>query len=211
MANSDLTDVLEPAVEAGQAETVDESAVGSSSDNAAAGSRHVSISVRALAVGAVVIGFLAAIGTMTWLYLGVKAEFDDQARRAADSAHAEQISLDYAVNAAVMDYKDLGPWKQNLVKNMTPELKEKLTKAAIAMEQILLPLQWSSTASPIAAKVRSVDNGVYIVDAFVSVMTKTVQAGENLQSTATYSITVDSNNEWQISDVGGIAAAVENK
>ena len=132
-------------------------------------------------------------------------------RQAANSSHAEQIALDYAVNAAVMDYKDLGPWKQNLVKGTTPELNDKLTKAATAMEQILLPLQWSSTAKPLAAKVRSDDNGVYVVDAFVGVMTKTVQAADTLQSTATYSITIDSNNAWKISDVGGIGSVVADK
>lgn len=42
------------------------------------------------------------------------------------------------------------------------------------------------------------DNGVYVVDAFVSVMTKTVQATDRLQTTATYSVTIDSNNAWKI-------------
>jgi hypothetical protein len=148
---------------------------------------------------------------MTWLYLGATTRLDEQARQAGNNKHAEQIALDYAVNAAIMDYKDLGPWKQNLVKGTTPELGDKLTKAGSAMEQILLPLQWSSIAHPLAAKVRSSDNGVYVVDAFVSVMTKTVQAADSLQSTATYSITIDSNNAWKISDVGGIAAVVGSK
>jgi len=42
------------------------------------------------------------------------------------------------------------------------------------------------------------------VDSFVSVQTKTIQAPDALQSTATYSTTIDSNNNWQITDVGGI-------
>lgn len=45
---------------------------------------------------------------------------------------------------------------------------------ATAMEQILLPLQWTSSAKPLAAKVRSHDNGIYVVDAFVGVMAKTL-------------------------------------
>ncbi len=44
---------------------------------------------------------------------------------------------------------------------------------------------------------------IYVVDSFVSVQTKTVQAPEALQSTATYSTTIDSNNNWLITDVGG--------
>jgi Mce-associated membrane protein len=173
--------------------------------------RRISVSIRALAVSTLVVALIAATGVMTWLYLGATARFDDQARQGGDITHAEHIAQDYAVNAAIMDYKDLGPWKQNLVKGTTPELSEKLSKAAVAMEQILLPLQWSSTAQPLAAKVRTHQNGVYVVDAFVSVMTKTVQAADNLQSTATYSVTIDSNNAWKISDVGGIASAVGQK
>jgi Mce-associated membrane protein len=173
--------------------------------------RRVSVSVRALVAGVVIFGLIAATGVMTWLYLGATTKLDQQSQQASDYKRAEQISLDYAVNAAVMDYKDLGPWKNNLVKGATPELKEKLSKAGTAMEQILTPLEWISTAKPLTAKVRQSNNGVYVVDAFVGVMTKTVQARDSLQSTATYSITVDSNHDWQISDVGGIAGVLGEK
>src|SRR5882757_4187775 len=173
--------------------------------------RRVSISVRALAIATVIVALVAATGVMTWLYLGARTTLDHQNGQASDNRRAEQIALDYAVNAAVMDYKDLAPWKQKLVAGTTRELNAKLTEASAAMEQILLPLQWSSTAQPIAAKLRSSDNGVYVVDAFVSVMTKTVQAADSLQSTATYTVTIDSNNSWQISDVGGITSAVAPK
>lgn len=173
--------------------------------------RRVSVSVRALLVGAVIFGLAVAAAVMTWLYLGATTKLDQQAQKASNYKRAEQISLDYAVNAAIMDYKDLGPWKANLVKGTTPELKEKLSKAGNAMEQILTPLQWISTAKPLSAKVRQDNNGVYVVDAFVGVMTKTVQAPDSLQSTATYSITVDSNHDWQISDVGGIAGVLGEK
>jgi hypothetical protein len=173
--------------------------------------RSISVSVRTLMVGAVIAVLAVALAVMAWMYMGARTQIADNARAADNMRHAEQIATDYSVNAAVMDYKDLGPWKQNLVKGTTPELKEKLTQAATAMEQILLPLQWSSGAQPLAAKVRSSTNGVYVVDAFVSVMTKTVQSAEELQSTATYTVTIDSNNAWQISDVGGIATAVGEK
>jgi hypothetical protein len=75
----------------------------------------------------------------------------------------------------------------------------------------LVPLQWNSTAQPLAAKVRSNAGSVYVVDSFVSVLTKTAQGPEPLQSTATYSITIDSNKDWQITDVGGIGSAIAGK
>lgn len=184
------------------------------SDDAASKPRSrlsISVSVRTLLVGLVITVLVIALGGMAWMYMGARTQLVDNARAADNVQRAEQIATDYSVNAAIMDYQDLGPWKQNLVKGTTPELTEKLTEAATAMEQILLPLQWSSGAQPLAAKVRSSTNGVYIVDAFVSVMTKTVQSAEELQSTATYTVTIDSNNSWQITDVGGIATAVGEK
>ena len=79
------------------------------------------------------------------------------------------------------------------------------------MEQILVPLQWNSTSKPLAAKVHSSSGRVYVVDSFVSVLTKTAQSAEPLQSTATYSVTIDSSKDWQITDVGGIGAAVKGR
>lgn len=210
-ANSIATAESETSDETGDFKTADESVTGDAPQKPTRTGRRVSVSVRTLLVGTVIVSLVAVVGVMTWLYFGTRTKLDDQTRQADDSRHAEQISLDYAVNAAIMDYQDLGPWKESLVKNTTPELTEKLTKAATAMEQLLLPLKWNSSAKPLAAKVRSHDNGVYVVDAFVSVMTKTVQATDSLQSTATYSITVDSNNAWHITDVGGIASAVGGK
>jgi Mce-associated membrane protein len=167
-----------------------------------------SIRVRSVVVGAIVVVLIGAVAVLGWLYYGAKAELDANAAQAANDRHAEEVALDYAVNAAAMDFKDLAAWKVRLVEGTSPELTEKLSKAADSMEQILVPLQWNSTAKPLVAKVRSHEGGIYVVDAFVSVLTKTVQAPEGLQSTATYSITLDGNNNWQITDVGGIDAVM---
>lgn len=172
---------------------------------------QASISVRALLAVGLIAALLAGVGVMTWLYIGAKRELDQQAREAADTKRAEKIALDYATNAAAMNFKDLPAWKVKLVAGTSPELKERLSAAADQMEQILVPLQWDSTARPLSAKVRSKVGGAYIVDAFVSVMTKTAQGPDPLQSTATYSVTIDSEKNWQITDVGGIGAAVEGR
>jgi Mce-associated membrane protein len=172
---------------------------------------RISVSIRTLVVATLIAGVLASAGVPTWLYIGAKARLDEQARQAANNGHAERIALDYAVDAAKINVQDMDTWKKNLVKGTTPELKEKLSSAAKAMDQILVPMQWNSTAIPLAAKVRSNTNGIYVVDAFVGVQTKTVQAPDGLQSTATYSITIDTSHDWQISDVGGIGTAVGQK
>lgn len=168
--------------------------------------RQISVSLRALVVGAVVTTLVVGIGVLGWLYRDARSQLDAQRRQAADNQHAQQIALDYAVNAARMDFRDLSSWKARLVAGTSPELTAKLTEAADSMEQILAPLQWESTAKPLTAAVRSNTGGVYVVDSFVSVLTKTTQAPDGLQSTATYSVTIDSGREWQITDVGGIDA-----
>ena len=173
--------------------------------------RRISISVRTLVIAAVIVAWIASVGFLTWLYLGEKGKVEATAQQVANYHRAEQISLDYAVKAARIDYKDLNAWKKNLVENTTPQLHEKLTDAGKSMEQLLVPLQWNSTATPLVAKVRSNDKGVYVVDTFVGVNTKTMQAPEGLQSTATYSVTVDSNQNWQVSEVGGVGSVVGQK
>jgi len=170
--------------------------------------RRVSVTLRAVIVTVVICLLTGAAGVLGWLYMGAQEKLDAQAREANNRQRAEEISADYAVNAADMDYQDFNTWKVKLVNGTSPELKDKLTKAADSMEQVLAPLQWKSTAKPLAAKVRSNAGGIYTVDSFVSVLTKTMQAPEGLQSTATYSITIDSNNDWQITDVGGIDSAL---
>lgn len=170
--------------------------------------RRLSVTLRSFVVVVLILILSATSGVFGWLYMGTQHTLDAQASEASNRQRAEDIATDYAVNAADMDYQDFNAWKIKLVNGTSAELKDKLTKAAESMEQVLAPLQWKSTAQPLAAKVRSNAGGVYTVDAFVSVLTKTMQAPEGLQSTATYSVTVDSNGDWQITDVGGIDSAL---
>jgi Mce-associated membrane protein len=186
----------------------DEQAVGKTKDAGRRAQRRLSISVsaRSLLYALLVAVLVGALATFVWLYIGARHELDTQARKSNNNARAETIALDYAVNAATMNYQDLNGWKTKLVAGTSPELNDKLSKAAESMQQILVPLQWTSSARPLIAKVRSNTAGIYVVDCFVSVQTKTMQAPDPLMSTATYSLTLDSNKNWQITDVGGIGA-----
>jgi hypothetical protein len=168
----------------------------------------ISVGVRSLVIAIVIAILAGAVGALAWLYIDAQQKLDAQASESASNARAEKLALDYAVKAATMDFKDLQAWKVNLVAGTSPELNNKLSEAATSMEQILAPLQWSSTAEPILAKVRSTAAGIVTVDCFVHVLTKTIQAPEALQSTATYGITIDTNNNWLITDVGGIGSVV---
>jgi Mce-associated membrane protein len=204
---TDIPDAATVASETTPAEPKDASADTTSSGQP----RSVSLSLRSLVVGAVMVLLIVAVATLGWLYMGARDQSHAQAMQSANDSRAEKIALDYAVSAATMDYKDLQAWKVKLVQGTSPELNNKLTAAGTSMEQVLVPLQWSSSARPLVAKVRSNTGGLYVVDCFVSVDTKTIQAPDPLQSTATYSTTIDSNNNWLITDVGGIGSALEPK
>ncbi|MGX6511027.1 hypothetical protein [Rhodococcus sp. SJ-2] len=155
------------------------------------------------AVGVVLVAALVVVG---WLWSDARSERDALLADAAGRAQAEQVALDYAVGAAEMDFRDLDAWRGRLVEGTTPELTDRLSKAATSMEQIIVPLQWASTAEPITAKAETGPDGTYTVDCFVSVRTTNAQAPEGIQSTATYRLSMDSDNDWAITEISGIGA-----
>lgn len=173
--------------------------------------RDSSISVKTLAVTTLCLAAAATIGALGWQLHDKAGALDRQHRQAADAAHAESVASDYATGAAAMDFHDLAAWRARLTKGTTPELSNRLTQASNSMEQIITPLQWTSTAKPLAAKVRSESDGRYTVSCFVNVLTKNRQAPDGIDSTATYQITLDSTHDWVITDISGIDGALGTK
>ncbi|WP_039779068.1 hypothetical protein [Nocardia cerradoensis] len=167
-----------------------------------------SIKLKTVAVAALVLVLAAAVAVLGWQLNDKTDQIAAAGAERADTAHAEQVALDYATAAAEMNFQDLAAWRTRLTKGTSPELSNRLTQAAGSMEQIITPLQWVSTAKPVAAKMRSHDNGIYAVDCFVSVMTKNSQAPEGIQSTATYQLSLDSHHNWTITDIGGVGSAL---
>lgn len=167
--------------------------------------------MKSLVVGVLVLAAVLAVGVLGWQLHDKAGEIDSLHRQAADSAHAEAVALNYATGAAAMDFHDLAAWRGRLTAGTTPELSHRLTQASNSMEQIITPLQWTSTAKPIAAKVRSVSNGLYTVNCFVDVTTRNQQAPDGIDSTATYQLTIDANHNWVISDISGIDSALGTK
>ncbi|WP_280426648.1 hypothetical protein [Nocardia carnea] len=170
---------------------------------------EATISLKTLVAAGCVVLTVAVIAVLGWRVYDVSAELDSLRAGAADNAHAEKVALDYATGAAEMNFQDLAAWRTRLTTGTSPALTGRLTQAATSMEQIIVPLQWVSTAQPVAAKVRSADNGVYSVDCFVSILTKNSQAPEGIQSTATYQLSLDSRNDWAVTEIGGVGAALE--
>lgn len=159
---------------------------------------------RRFAAGALAVAVVAGVGVGGWRLYETTHQLNSMRADTSNRAHAEQVALDYATAAAQMDFQDLGTWKDRLTAGTTPELRDRLTQAATSMEQIVVPLQWSSTAQPITAKATPGENGVYAVDCFVSVFTSNAQAPEGIQSTATYKLSIDSTDDWVITEISGI-------
>lgn len=157
-----------------------------------------------IALTAAVLALATAVVVLAVLFAGDRGELRDLRAETERSEHAQQVALEYATAAAQMDYQDLAGWNENLVAGTSPELTEKLKTAASSMEQVIVPLQWTSSAQPIAAQVVENNGEVYTVAAFVNVNTKNAESPEGVQSTATYTVTLDRAKDWLITDVGGV-------
>ncbi|MFF3570092.1 hypothetical protein [Nocardia jiangxiensis] len=169
---------------------------------------EAAIKLKTIVSAAVAAAVVIALGVLGWQLHSTSNDLDHLHAGMAAQAHAEQVALDYATGAAQMDFHDLASWRGRLTRGTSPELSTRLSQAGTSMEQIITPLQWVSTAAPVAAKVTSESNGAYSVDCFVNVLTKNSQAPDGIQSTATYKLTVDSHKNWLITDIGGIDSAL---
>ncbi|WP_245650672.1 hypothetical protein [Nocardia harenae] len=210
-ADSETNDDVEPRDGAVESEDRNRSARTAAVVARGRGLAQSSVSTKALAIALLVIALVVTSGVLAWRLHGEANELDALRTQASDRAHAEQVALDYAAGAAEMDFRDLASWRGRLTEGTSPELTNRLTQAATSMEQIIAPLQWSSIAEPITAKVRSDSNGTYSVDCFVNVITKNSQAPDGINSTATYRLTVDSVHDWVITDIAGIDSALAGK
>lgn len=173
--------------------------------------RTVSIPVRTLAWCAAVV---APVVIAVVLAVQLASARGDIARRtavAADDSHAEQVASDYAVGASTVNFADFDSWVARLKKNTAPALSNKFDATAPKLQDLLTPLKWTSTGSPIAAKVISEAAGVYKVNVFVNVSSTNAQNPDGAQTTVTYTVSVDRNAGWKISDVGGLDGALPLK
>ncbi|WP_433681218.1 hypothetical protein [Nocardia sp. CA-119907] len=171
----------------------------------------VSIRVSTVVTGAVIGVLVIAVGVLTGFLWSARSDLAEQKDRAAADKKAEQVASEYAVGAATVNYQDIPSWVAKLKANTVPQLANKFDATAPKLEQILVPLKWTSTAAPITAKVMSEQGGAYKVDVFVNVSSTNAQSPEGAQTTVTYNVTLDKNSDWKITDVGGVDGALPMK
>ncbi|WP_157573869.1 hypothetical protein [Nocardia jejuensis] len=160
-------------------------------------------------------GATAALGltalTLAGFLVSAHSEISSRDAAAADDKHAEQIATDYAVGAATVNFADFNSWVGKLKANTTPALANKFDTTAPKLQEILTPLKWTSTATPITAKVISESDGLYKVNVFVNVTSSNAQNPDGAQTTVTYNVAIDRNSDWKITDVGGMDGALPLK
>ncbi|WP_433757457.1 hypothetical protein [Nocardia sp. CA-135398] len=171
----------------------------------------LSIRVSTVVVAAVIGALVIAVTVLSGFLISARGELADRNDREAADNKAEQVATEYAVGAATVNYQDIPSWVARLKANTVPQLANKFDATAPKLEQILVPLKWTSTAAPITAKVMSEQGGIYKVDVFVNVSSTNAQSPEGAQTTVTYNVTLDKNTDWKITDVGGVDGALPVK
>ncbi|MFE3229392.1 hypothetical protein [Nocardia sp. NPDC059228] len=173
--------------------------------------RRLDLRLSTVISGFLIVGLLAAAITFGVLWQSARSDIADRDAKAADDRHATQVATDYALGASVIDYHDTKAWLDKLKTDTTPQLAAKFDATAPQLEQILLPLQWTSKATPIDANVMSESGGIYKVDVFLNVTSTSAQTPQGGQTTVTYTLTIDRNAGWKITDVGGLGGALPVK
>ncbi|NKY42132.1 hypothetical protein [Nocardia cerradoensis] len=160
---------------------------------------------------AVIVALLVVSIVFGCLYFSARSTLSDRDTAAAADRHAADIASKYAVGASTIDYHDVKSWIERLKAGTTTQLAAKFDATAPQLEQILLPLQWTSKATPLSAAVTSESDGIYKVDAYLDVTSTSAQTPDGGRTTVTYSLTIDRNADWKITDVGGLQNALPTK
>jgi Mce-associated membrane protein len=158
---------------------------------------------------AAILVFAVATCVTTALWLSARGDLREREQIAADERHAEQIATDYALGASTIDFQDLDSWVTRLKANTIAELGNKFDATAPKLREILIPLKWTSSAQPLAARVTTTEaGGVYHVSVFLDVDSTNAQSPDGGRMTVTYNVTVDRNAGWKVTDVGGMEGAL---
>ncbi|WP_228540131.1 hypothetical protein [Nocardia sp. XZ_19_385] len=173
--------------------------------------RSISINVNTVISAAVIAVLVVAVIALSGLLVAARSDISNRERAAVDDRHAEQVATDYALGSATVKFDDIPAWVGRLKTNASPALAAKFDATAPKLQEILVPLQWNSTATPIAAKVVSESGGRYTVSVFIDVNSTNAQNPAGARSTVTYTVTVDRGAGWQVTDVGGSDGALPLK
>ncbi|WP_067574710.1 hypothetical protein [Nocardia acidivorans] len=170
--------------------------------------KTVSLKLSSLVTAAAAVLLIGALITVSVLWVNSRGQLSDRDAAEAAAQRAEQVATDYSVGASNINFSDLNSWTGRLKANTTPRLADKFDATAAKLQEILVPLKWTSSATPVTAKVMSHENGVYQVNVFLNVTSTNAQNPQGVQTTVTYNVAVDPANGWKVADVGGMNLAL---
>ncbi|MBE7159774.1 MAG: serine/threonine protein kinase [Williamsia herbipolensis] len=170
--------------------------------------RHpVVTGLAALCVAAVV-----ATAVLATLYARSSSDLDSARTLAADKQTAETDAGKYAVGAATFDFTNLDTWTASLKRGTAPELSSRFDVAAKTLTPLLQEVQWKQTASLIAAKTIDIRDGrQFVVQVFVSTRMTSTQNPTGLNTVTPYTVTLDRDDNWTITDVAGIDGTPQDR
>lgn len=173
-------------------------------DESASASRRPRLLVGSLAVLVVVLAVVA--GVAVYFASSYRDDYTTLRDANSDAQRAEDVASDYAVKAALINYRDFDPWFAALRTNVDDTMRQQFTTSESVLRQLLGQLQWVSKGDLVGSDIKSQNNGVYVVQVFVDVQVTNVQSPGGVKTTALYPITVDKNKNWTITDIsGGVA------
>ncbi|MGW4355818.1 hypothetical protein ACWELJ_27395 [Nocardia sp. NPDC004582] len=168
-----------------------------------AAGKTVSLKVSTLVTVAAAAVLIAALVTVTVLWQSARGEVSDHDTRAAADRHAEQVASDYAMGAANLNYADFNAWTARLKANTTPALAGKFDATSSKLQEILVPLKWTSSPTLLSSQVINRDNGLYKVNVYLNVNSTNAQNPDGVLTTVYYTVNVDP-SDWKVTEVGGI-------
>ncbi|RBO96097.1 hypothetical protein [Nocardia puris] len=164
----------------------------------------VSLQLSSIVAGAAIAILIGAVGVLSVILWTTRSDVAATRAGIDNGRRAEQIATDYAVGASNINFQEANVWLEKLKANTTPQLASKFDATTPALHEILVPLRWTSTATPIAAKVTSESGGIYTVHVFLDVTSTNARTPDGARTTVTYTVAVDTNSDWKITDVSGL-------
>ncbi|MFI9504014.1 hypothetical protein [Nocardia sp. NPDC052566] len=162
----------------------------------------ISVSVSNLVAGAAIAVLVVALALVSMGWFASRGDVADRDTAAADQQHAEQVATDYAVGASTVNFAEITTWLARLKSNAAPQLAGKYDGSGATLQEMLTPLKFTATATPITAKVLSSKDGVYSVTVFLTINSTNVQNPQGARAMVSYPVTVDKNLGWKITEAG---------